>query len=105
MKDIRRRTSRLRAAGVFTFGAAIGSLVALLCAPASGCVTRRRLLMKARNLQRAAARRLGQTRRILTSKAEDVREAATEWFAGRAAHRNGRHPARRRSIRQAHAGT
>ena len=103
MKEIRRRGGALRSVFTFALGAAAGSIVALLYAPASGKITRRRLAMRARNLQRAAARRLGQTQRALVSKAAGVREAATEWIAEHVPHGNGRQPIRRRVIRHAAA--
>ena len=99
MKEFRRRGGALRTAGIFALGAALGSIIALLYAPASGKVTRRRLAMKARQLQREAARRLGETQRALVTRAEHVREAATEWIAEHVP--NGRHPVRRRPIRHA----
>ena len=95
MKDIRRRGGALRTVGIFALGAALGSIFALLYAPASGEVTRKRLIMKARNLKRAVTRRLGQTGRVLTAQAQHVREAATEWIAERVGQRNGRHTVRR----------
>ena len=102
MKEIRRRGGAFRTAGVFALGAAVGSIIALLYAPASGQVTRRRLVMKARNLKRAAMRRLGQTGRVLTTRAQRVREAATEWIAEHVGHRNGRQTIRR-TVHHAHA--
>ncbi|MBI4343064.1 MAG: YtxH domain-containing protein [Candidatus Omnitrophica bacterium] len=102
MKEIRRRGGALRTAGIFALGAAVGSVIALLYAPASGQVTRKRLVMRARNLKRAALRRLGQTGRALTTRAARVRDAATEWFAERVGHRNGRQTIRR-PVRHAHA--
>jgi gas vesicle protein len=81
MKENRRRGGIFRTVATFALGAAAGSLVALLYAPASGKVTRKRLAMRVRNLQRTAARRLGETKRALATRAEHVREAATEWIA------------------------
>lgn len=94
MKEQRRRGGAFRTVAAFGLGAAVGSITALLYAPASGAVTRRRLALRARTLQRAAARRLGQTRQILVHKAEDVKEAATEWIAEHIPHHtNGKHRA------------
>ena len=105
MKEIRRRGGAFRTAGVFALGAALGSIIALLYAPASGEVTRKRLAMKARTMRKAVVRRLGQTGRALTTRATVVRDAAGEWLAEhmgqRNGHRNGR--AVRRQIRHAHA--
>ena len=101
MKEDRQRKGTFRTVVAFALGATAGSLIALLYAPASGKVTRRRLAMKARSIQRTAIRRLGQTQRVLATKAEHVREAATEWVAAHVPHGNGRHPARRRELRHA----
>ena len=92
MRDQRRRGGAFRTATAFGLGAALGSVVALLYAPASGQVTRRRLALRTRNLQRAALRRIGRTQRVLVNKAESVREAATEWIADHIPHQgNGKH--------------
>ena len=96
IRENRQRGGWFRAVAAFAFGATIGSAIALLYAPASGKVTRRRLLLKARSLQRVAARRLGQTTRVLATQAGQVREAATQWIAGHLPHRNGKHVIRRR---------
>ena len=101
MSQIRRRGGAIRTAGVFALGAAVGSVIALLYAPAAGEVTRKRLAMQARNLRKAVVRRLGQTRRALTTRATIVRDAAGEWLAERMGQRNGR-PHIRRPIRHAH---
>ena len=101
MKDDRRRGGTFRTVGAFVLGATAGSIIALLYAPASGQVTRRRLALKARNLRRAAARQLGQTQRALATRAERVREAATEWITEHVPHGNGKHPIRRREVRHA----
>ena len=104
MKEIRPRGNGLRTVAAFAFGATAGSVIALLLAPASGQVTRRRLAMRLRNVQKEAARRLGQTRRALATRAEQVRETATEWIEDHLPHRNGngRHVIRRK-IRHATA--
>jgi len=91
MKEIRRKGGFVRTAVAFTLGATAGSIIALLYAPAAGKVTRRRLAMKARNLQRVAIRRLGETQRVLANKAEGVREAATGWISDHLPHTNGKH--------------
>jgi len=85
----------------FAFGATAGSIIALLYAPASGAITRRRLAMRTRNLQRTALRRLGRTQRALVTRAEQVKDAATEWIAEHVPHGNGRHIVRRREVRHA----
>ena len=101
IKENRQRGTGFRTFVAFALGATVGSIVALLYAPASGQVTRRRLAMKARTLQRAALRRLGETQRALATKAESVREAAAEWIGDHVPHGNGRHV--RRPIRHAAA--
>ena len=93
----------MRAFLAFTVGATVGSVAALLYAPCSGQVTRKRLAMKARTLRRAALRRLGETQRELVTRAERVREAASEWITDHVPHGNGRHPIRHRAIRHAAA--
>ena len=103
VKENRNRGGFLRTAVAFVFGATLGSVIALLYAPASGKVTRRRLALKARDLQRTAMRRIGQTQRALATRAERVREAATGWITNHVPHGNGRHPIRRRTARHASA--
>ena len=103
MREQQRRQGggRLQSLLAFTFGAAVGTIAALLYAPAPGQVTRRRIAMRVKDLRRKAARRISQTQRVLASKAENVREAATEWLAERMPHTNGRHTIRRRVVRHA----
>ena len=105
MKEQRRGGGRFRTVAAFGLGATVGSIIALLYAPASGQVTRRRLAMKARTLQRATMRRLGQTQRALATRAVLVRQAAQRWITNHSAARNGngRHPIRHRTVRHAHA--
>ena len=88
-KEIRRRGGALRSVVTFALGAAAGSIVALLYAPASGRVTRRQLAMRVSAMKRDAAKRLNRTQRQLALRAENVREAATEWIAEHVPHRNG----------------
>ena len=96
IKEQRQGNDLGRTLGMFVAGAAAGSIVALLFAPASGRVTRRRIGMKLRAVQRDAARQFGQVQRRLARKAETLREAASEklsdareWVAGHVA--NGHH--------------
>ena len=102
MAQRRGRGRVFETATAFTLGAALGSMFALLYAPASGKVIRRRLVLKARNLQRRAVRRLGETKRILVRQAGTVREAATGWISEHLPHGNGQH-APRRALRHAAA--
>lgn len=101
MAERRGRGGILRTATAFTLGAALGSVVALLYAPASGTVTRRRLALRFNTWKRTAVRRIGQTGRILAHKAVDVRNAARGWIVDHMPYRNGRQT--RRVIRHAAA--
>lgn len=103
MSEKRRRGDPFRTVGSFALGATVGSIIALLYAPVSGQVTRKRLAMKARSLQRSLGRKLNRTQRALATKAGKVREAATQWIAGHVARGNGRQPIRPRTVRHAHA--
>lgn len=89
------RSGKGKTVAAFALGATIGSIVALLYAPASGKITRQRLAMKARDARRTAQRKLVQARRVLAHRAEAARENATEWIQERM--QNGHHrPLRRR---------
>ena len=108
MKEIRRGRRVGQTIGTFALGAAAGSIVALCFAPASGQVTRQRIARKIRVLGQEAGRRLGRTRKLLTRKAENLREAtaeqllhAREWVADHVVTGNGRHATRRRVARHA----
>ena len=96
MKQVRRRGGALRSAAVFTLGAAVGSIFALLYAPASGRHTRRRIAMRVHALRKETGRRLGRTSRALATQAVQVREAATDWISEHIpqANGNGRHTRR-----------
>jgi gas vesicle protein len=101
MKEFRRRGGALRTVAAFGLGAAVGSIIALLYAPASGKVTRRRLVLKVRTMRRTAIRKLGDTQRALATGAVRVRDAASGWISDRM---NGKaHPIRHRTARHAHA--
>jgi gas vesicle protein len=84
-------------------GAAVGSLVALLYAPASGAVTRKRLGNRIRTMKQRAVRRIGQTQKVLVSKAGEAREAATEWITDHMPSTNGNGRSHRRPLRHAKA--
>ena len=69
-----RRGGLAKALGTFALGAAAGSIVALLYAPASGTVTRKRLKMKFKAVQKSAielrntaAKRIGDARQWVTA--------------------------------------
>ena len=87
-------------AGLVALGAAAGSVLALLFAPASGKVTRKQIGYKIRGLGRSTARQLNQTKRVLAKKAGAIRNAASEklgdtreWLLERVASGNGKHHA------------
>lgn len=94
----RRRGGVLKSAAVFTLGAAVGSIAALLYAPASGKQTRRRIAMRVQTLRRETGRNLGRTRRALATQAVQVREAATGWIAEHIPHGNGNGRQARRPV-------
>ena len=101
----RPRGGFFRALGFFALGAATGGIFALLYAPASGQVTRRRIGMRLRTVQRRTIRQIGQARRVLARKAVYLREAATErladagqWVAGHVT--NGHSTATKRQVRR-----
>ena len=102
----RRGRNAVQTVGIFALGAAAGSIIALLFAPASGRVTRRRIGLKLRSMQRSTARQLGQARRILAKKAVYLRDSATEkfshardWVAG---HVSNGHTVRRQTRQRLH---
>ena len=102
MREQPRRIGRGKTVLAFALGAAAGSLIALLYAPASGQVTRRRLVMKAREAQRKAMRKFGEAKKVLACKAEQVSESATDWIAEHVPHNgHGRRTTRRRALHHA----
>lgn len=76
-----RRGGAIRTMATVGLAAGAGYLLGILFAPASGQVTRRRIALKAQALRRTAAKKFGQTQKVLACKATEVREAATEWIA------------------------
>lgn len=87
-KEQQPRGGRGRTLAAFAIGATAGSILALLFAPASGRVTRKRLVQGARRLQRVGLRKLGQTSHLIARKVGYVKDAATEWITERV---NGKH--------------
>ncbi|MBI3332479.1 MAG: YtxH domain-containing protein [Candidatus Omnitrophica bacterium] len=84
-------------AGSFAAGAAAGSILALLFAPASGRVTRKRI-----------GHQLKQAEKLVAKKASVLREAAMEklgdtrdWLVERVRNGNGKHPLPRRVMHHA----
>lgn len=103
MRENYRRTGgrRGRTVAAFALGATLGSVTALLFAPASGEVTRKRLIMKAKTARRAVGRKLQRAQRVLADRAVLAREAATDWISEHIPNGHGRRPARRRVLRHA----
>ena len=101
MKEPRRGNGIARAVGAFTLGAAAGSILALLYAPASGKVTRRRIGMRVRALRQQTVRQLGRTRKFLAEATTEKIQHAREWVAERLPNGNGKHSVRQRAVRHA----
>ena len=78
-------------AGAFALGATAGSIIATLCAPASGRVTRQRLLRRIQTVERTALRQIGRTRQRLVTQATQARR----WVLQHVANGNGRRTIRR----------
>lgn len=70
----------VQSVAAFALGATAGTLIALLYAPASGQVTRKRLAQKVRRLQRNAARQLQRTQHVFVTKAGKMQQAASGWI-------------------------
>ncbi len=86
--------------GALAIGAAAGSVLALLFAPASGAVTRRRIGMKIRAYGRTTAKQLTLAKKQLARQTEQLREVAAErlgqtrdWLVEHVVPKNGKHPA------------
>ena len=86
LKEQRRKGGAIRRVATVGFAAGIGYLCGILFAPASGKVTRHRIALKAQTLRKTAARKIGQTQKVLATRAVEVREAATEWLTERMPH-------------------
>lgn len=69
-------------AGIFTLGAAVGSVMALLYAPASGKATRKKIGLKFKSVQRATAQQVLRTKKLLTQKAGILGNVAVEKLDG-----------------------
>ncbi|MBI3010203.1 MAG: YtxH domain-containing protein [Candidatus Omnitrophica bacterium] len=87
----------------FSAGATLGSLLALLYAPASGNATRRRIGMQVRSFQKTATRKLQRTGRGLVSQAKHAGTAASHWINQHVPNGNGRQAIRRRRVHHASA--
>ena len=97
--------------GVFALGAAAGSIAALLFAPASGTVTRKRIAMKLRSVRSAAVRQVGHAQKVLARKAGNLQKEAgkrlghaREWMVNRMNNGHAKrpiHPVRHRALHRA----
>ena len=90
------------AVGSFAAGAAAGSVLALLYAPASGKVTRKRIGMKFRSVGQSTNRQIKLAKKVLLKKAEGLRDAAgkklgstRDWLVERVSNGNGKKLRRR----------
>ncbi len=104
------RRGGLKTLAAFAAGAAIGSVTALLTAPASGAVTRRRLGKQVKRIKQNTARGIARTRKQLIHKADGVREqaaeslsSAREWMVTRVQNGYAQKRPARRTARRAHA--
>ena len=83
-----------QAVGLFALGAAVGSIAALLYAPASGKETRRRIGMK----MRALKQKTNQLREVATERINGARE----WFVDHLPNNgHAKRPLRRHTVRHA----
>lgn len=87
--------------GAFALGATAGSILALLSAPASGRMTRKRIGMKFRTLQNSTARQVKQTKKLLLKKAANLRHVAAgklvstrKWINQNVSNGSGKHSRR-----------
>ena len=64
----------------FAIGATAGSLLALLFAPASGKVTRKRIAQNMAKLRKESLRRIGKATRVIAVRVGDAKDAAGEWL-------------------------
>ncbi|MBI3616165.1 MAG: YtxH domain-containing protein [Candidatus Omnitrophica bacterium] len=97
MKENRKAQKIAQSVGLFSLGAMVGSLSALLFAPASGKAVRKRL-----------GNQILQTKKQLLKKADILRDTAVEkfgdtrqWLLKQMKNGNGKHPVRHRLIHHA----
>lgn len=74
---------RGKTVAAFAVGAAAGSILALLFAPASGKVTRKRLAQNMSKLKRESLRKIGKATRVIAVRVGDAKDAAGEWLTQR----------------------
>ena len=80
--------------GMFALGATAGSLGALLFAPSSGKVTRKRIGNQFRQAQRFLTKKAGYLKEAATEKLGETRE----WLVDHVIPTNGKHPLRHRVV-------
>ena len=83
------------AAGAFALGAAIGSSLALLYAPASGKVTRKRISNRFHQAQRQLAKKAGKLRETAVERIGQTKE----WMMEHVPNGNGKHAVHRSKVR------
>ena len=88
------RSGRGKTIAAFAIGAAAGSALALLFAPASGKVTRKRLVQNMRKLKKDGLRKIGKATHVFAVRVGDAKEAAGEWLTQRVNGHGKRHAAR-----------
>jgi gas vesicle protein len=71
---------RGKTVAAFAIGAAAGSVLALLFAPASGTVTRKRLAQNMSKLKKESLRKIGKATRVIAVRVGNARDAAGEWL-------------------------
>ncbi len=108
MVEKRRGNGLGRSIGAFALGATIGSVIALLYAPAPGRATRKRIARRFREMGQQAGRQLGRTKKLLTRQAAYLREAtaervgqAREWVAERVVNGHPKRTVRHHAARHA----
>jgi gas vesicle protein len=117
----RRRSGAFRAAATFAAGAAVGTGIALLTAPASGKVTRERIGKRVHKISKTATRKLGRTQKLLARKADRTQKLiarkatrvgkqataklqhAREWVVNQVNTNGHKVSLRRRALRPSHA--
>lgn len=88
------RSGRGKTIAAFAIGAAAGSVLALLFAPASGQATRKRLVQNMRKLKKDGLRKIGKATHVIVARVGDAKEAAGEWLTQRVNGHAKRHPVR-----------
>lgn len=97
-----------KTAGAFALGATAGSVAALLLAPNSGKVIRRKLGMSFRSLKSSSVRQMKQAKKLLLKKADYFKGVASEklgatrqWLVHKVSNSNHKNAVRRRALQRA----